>query len=110
MATPGRSKHFSSLAVPRPPQLFVTTFAPRATAVSSANSRSAGVGEVAATSRMWQLGQMAETMSMSRDSSTSQPPVGSGFGSAVALPFSFTSVTQPSPVAVSQAGRPHCTR
>ncbi|MFB9691363.1 hypothetical protein [Amycolatopsis plumensis] len=54
--------------------------APSETAVFTAVPRSAMLGWLASTSRMWQLGQMAETMSTSREISPAQPlsAVGSG--------------------------------
>src|SRR3954454_6127045 len=110
MATPGWWKCCSSLGWAKPPQLSDTYKAPRATAWSCATSRSVEKSEFASTSRMWQFGQIAVTMSMSRDSSPSQPPLRSAFGSGVAAPFWLTLVTQPAPVAVSHAAKPHCCR
>jgi hypothetical protein len=55
---------------------------------------------------MWHSGQMAEAMSTSSDSSTSQPLVPAFDGSGLAAPFSFTTEKQPEP----HAGRPHADR
>ena len=43
--------------------------------------------KLASTSKIRQFGQIAETMSRSRDSSTSHDPVGSAIGSGLAFPF-----------------------
>src|SRR5262249_54851380 len=66
----------------------------------------ASLAEFASTSRMWQLGQMAETMSTSSEISPAQPV--SVAGSGLAAPFWFTLLKQP--LAVVQAGRPNCDR
>jgi hypothetical protein len=62
--------------------------------------------ELASTSTMWQLGQMALTMSMSSDSSSAQPA--SAEGSLLVLPVWPTFWKQP--FALVQAGRPNCLR
>src|ERR1035438_3834320 len=59
--------------------------------------------EFASTSRMWQFGQIADTLSGSRDPSTPQPPVGSTEGSVVP-PAWLTIFRQP--LATAQALRP----
>jgi len=56
----------------------------------------------ASTSRMWQFGQIAETMSRSSDSSVPQPVLPAAFGSGLALPSSLTLRKHPLP----HAGRP----
>src|SRR5258705_9404061 len=55
---------------------------------------------------MWQLGQIAETMSTSSEISPAQPV--SGAGSGLAAPFWLTFLKQP--LAVVQAGSPNCVR
>jgi hypothetical protein len=59
------------------------------------------VGLVASTSRMWQSGQIAETMSRSREISPAQPVFVAGRG--LACPLWLTLRKQP--LAVVQAGR-----
>ena len=59
---------------------------------------------------MWHFGQIADTMSTSRDSSVAQPVVPAGAGSGLVAPFWLTFVRQPAPVEVSQAGSPHADR
>src|SRR5215469_11529223 len=123
MATPGCRKaelYAWSPADSGPPQLLEMNFAPSATAESSAAANSAMLGsydpgmlewsKLASTSMIRQFGQTAETMSRSRDSSTSHCPVGSAIGSGLAFPFWLTFTRQPAPVAALQAGRPHSLR
>ena len=57
---------------------------------------------LASTRMMWQSGQIADTMSISSDSSRSQPVVPAEAGSGEVAPFSFTTLKQPVP----QAGNP----
>src|SRR5207248_957573 len=86
--------------------LLDTYFAPSETAVFTEVPRSWMLAMVASTSRMRQLGQIAETMSTSRLISPAQPV--SAVGSGLAWPFSLTFLKQP--FAVVQAGRPNCER
>ena len=79
--------------------------APRLTAVLTAVPRSSVEGWLASTSRMWQLGQTAETMSRSSDSSSAQPESALG---GVLPPVSLTFLKQP--LAVVQAGSPYWER
>ena len=65
------------------------------------------VGLVASTRKMWQLGQTAETMSTSSDSSVAQPEVPESGGSGLAAPFWLVTVRHPAPVPALQAGSPH---
>ena len=65
------------------------------------------VGLLASTRKMWQFGQMAETMSTSSDSSVAQPVDPEFAGSGLAAPFWLVTVRQPAPVPVLQAGSPH---
>ena len=81
-------------------------FAPDAAAASSAEPRSVRLVLFASTSSMRQFGQIADTMSRSVDSSSSQPPVGSTPGSGLVWPFWLRIVRQPA----AQAGSPHCLR
>src|SRR5580692_9026529 len=76
-------------------------------AVRSAVARSDIEAEFASTSTIEQLGQIPETMSRSSDSSSSQPPLESDFGSLL-VPYSLTIFRQP--LAVVQAGRPNFVR
>ncbi len=80
--------------------------APRLTAELTAVPRFAVVGLLASTRTMWQFGQIADTMSTSSDSSTSQPVLPAADGSGLAAPFWFTTEKQPLP----QAGSPHAER
>ena len=58
---------------------------------------------------MWQSGHVADTMSMSSDSSVAQScPGGSGAGSGAAAPFWLTFLKHPFPVV--HAGRPYWDR
>ncbi len=68
--------------------------------------RLAMVGDLASTSRMWQPGQIAETMSRSSEISPAQPA--SAEGSGAAWPFWLTFRKQP--LAVVQAGSPNVER
>ena len=81
MATPGwstlPSQPFSPLNSPVP-QLSETTFAPSVTASLIAVPRSPKPLELASTSRMWHFGQIAETMSRSRDVSWAKAAFGAG--------------------------------
>src|SRR6266567_3492363 len=70
------------------PQLLETYFAPLAIAVFSAMPRFSSDGVDASTSVMWHLGQIAETMSRSSDSSSAQPA--SALGSGLLLPCSLS--------------------
>ena len=83
-----------------------TNFAPSVTARLTAVPRLAVVGVVASTSRMWQFGQTAETMSRSSEISPAQPVLAAG--SEVVEPVWLTFLKQP--LAVVQAGRPYCVR
>ena len=56
----------------------------------------------ASTSRMWQFGQIADTMSRSSDSSVAQPVLPADLGRGLAWPSSLTLRKQPLP----HAGRP----
>jgi hypothetical protein len=56
---------------------------------------------------MWQLGQMAETMSTSRDSSTDHPVLPEFAGRGLDAPFSLRMVRQPAPVLAMRAGSLH---
>ena len=64
--------------------------------------RAAVVAPLASTSRMWQFGQMAETMSTSREISPAHPVLALGNGDAAPLWLTFLK----HPFAVVQAGRP----
>src|SRR5215469_10347327 len=124
MATPGCRKaelYAWSATDSGPPQLLEMNFAPSVTAEFSAAANSAMLGsyesgmleasKLASTSMIRQFGQIAETMSRSRDSSTSHCPVGSAMGSGLAFPLWLTFTRQPAPpVADLQAGRPHSLR
>ena len=86
-----------------PPKLFDTANTPVvADAASSAAIRSLSPVEFASTSRMWQSGQAAETMSRSRLISSAQP--GSAAGNGPPARAWLTLWKQPLPVV--QAGRP----
>src|SRR5579883_3311956 len=76
------------------------------TAVFTAVPRLLTVGRLASTKRMWQLGQIAETMSISREISPAQPV--SGAGSGLAWPFWL--ILRKQPLAVVQGGRPKVER
>src|SRR5215471_15353229 len=110
IATPGWLKKLlasvASVEYSAPPQLLEMNLAPRATAEFSAVYRLVSLALFASTSVMWHSGQIADTMSMSSASSTSQPEVPAPAGSGEVAPFWFTLVKQPAP----QAGRPHCDR
>ena len=73
-----------------------TYFAPSVTASLTAVPRSVKLAEVASTSRMWQFGQVAETMSRSSEISPAQPE--SGFGRLLVDPDWLTFSKQPLPV------------
>src|SRR5215475_648239 len=88
-----------------PPQLLLMAFAPRAAARFSAVPRFAKELVFASTSRMWQPGQMAETMSRSSEISSAQPGSTRGY-----LFLPFWSTLRKQPLAVVQAGRPNCDR
>ena len=60
------------------PQLLEMTWAPRATASFSAVPRSPNPLEFASTRRMWQSGQIAETIWVSIEISLAQPASGLG--------------------------------
>src|SRR3982750_2747231 len=95
MATPGWLKWLSSAAWPLyspPPQLLLIAFAPSAAAVSSAVYRSLSRFVLASTSRMWQFGQIALTMSRSSEISSDQSGLGAGYS---VPPVSFTLRKQP---------------
>jgi hypothetical protein len=62
--------------------------------------------ELASTSRMWQVGQMAETMSTSSEISPAQPVLVGGSG--LVAPFWFTFEKQP--LAVVHGGSPNWDR
>src|SRR5580692_3895116 len=62
--------------------------------------------ELASTTRMWQCGQFAETMSTSSDCSASQPSFTPGSGDG--CPDWFT--TRMQPFFLPQAGSPNCLR
>ena len=68
--------------------------------------RLAVLGLLTSTRMMWQSGQIADTMSMSSDSSTSHPVLPAAAGSGLAAPFWLTFEKQPVP----QAGRPQSDR
>ena len=68
--------------------------------------RFAVVGLFASTSRMWQFGQIAETISRSSMISDDQPAFAAGSG--LVAPFWLTFLKQP--LAVVQAGRPKLLR
>src|SRR5258708_33053086 len=109
MATPGWLKSWSSASWPTnsdPAQLLETYLAPLATAVFSATPRLASDADLASISRMWHLGQIAEIMSRSRDSSFAQPTLAPGSGLACPLPLTM----RKQPPDVPQAGRPHSAR
>ena len=76
------------------------------TAVFTAAPRLAALAFLASTRRMWQFGQMAETISMSSDSSMAHPLLPAARGSGLAIPSWLTFVKQPVP----QAGRPQLDR
>ena len=80
--------------------------APRAAASFTAAPRLAKDAVVASTSRMWQFGQIAETMSRSSEISVAHPA--SVAGRLVVLPVWLTFLKQP--LAVVHAGRPYCDR
>jgi hypothetical protein len=83
-----------------------TYFAPSVTAVLTAADRSDRKLLVASTSRRWQLGQAADTMSRSSEISPAQPALGGGYGPG--RPAWFTLLKQP--FAVLHSGRPNCAR
>jgi hypothetical protein len=95
------SSQLGSPADSPPPQLIEMYFAPITRARSTAAYR-LSLLSFASTSRMWQLGQTADTMSRSSEISPAQPLSGAGIGPVV--PFWFTFRKQP--LAVVQAGRP----
>src|SRR5579859_439081 len=109
MTSPGwlkyRVKAFSR-ANSRLPQELETYLAPLATAVSSAFARFASPEFVASISVMWHLGQIAETMSRSSDSSTPQRRFVGGSGPF--LPFWLSMRRQP--LEVVHGGRWKCAR
>ena len=98
-----------SLGLSALPKLFDTTSTPgQAAAVSSAAPRSARFALAASTIRIWHVGQIALTISTSRDSSTAQ--LLDAVGSGLVCPLSFTcSKVQPwldvETVPVGHAGR-----
>src|SRR6266545_7680403 len=109
MTTPGWLRNASSCVCAvysAAPKLLDTYVAPRFTAVLIAVNRSLVRLVVASTSRIWQLGQTAETIWMSREISAAQPALGAGSGPA--RPFWFTLRKQP--LAVVHGGRPNCAR
>jgi hypothetical protein len=87
---------------PEPLQLLEMIVAPSATALCSAASRSNNQELLASTSRMWQLGHSAETASMSRVSSSCQPP--SVVSGKLEEPVSPT--TRKQPLLAPHAGSP----
>src|ERR1700751_2333045 len=102
IATPGWSKSWLTAAEAYPQEYpaMITYRAPSATAESVPVPASLAASRVVSTRRMWQLGQMAETMSMAADSFSVNvrsfgPPLGSVAGSGLAWPFSLTLVKQP---------------
>src|SRR6266516_5212777 len=98
------SKLFSVPSSP-PPQLIEMNLAPSVRAVSTAVYRLLD-GSFASTSRMWQLGQVAETASRSSEISPAHPV--SPWGSGLAWPFWLTLRKQP--FAVVQADSPYWAR
>src|SRR5262249_27998221 len=109
MTTPGWLNVVSSSAIwdeySAPPQLFDTYLAPSSTALLIARYRSSELVS-ASTSRMPQLGQVADTIWISSAISPAQPA--SGAGSGLGWPFWLTLRKQP--FAVVHAGRPNCAR
>ena len=75
------------------------------TAVFTAAPRLAALALRASTSRTWQFGQMAETISMSSDSSVAHPLRPAARGSGLAFPAWLTFVKQP-----PQSGSPQAAR
>src|SRR5277367_6067299 len=84
--------------------------APSFTASFTAAPRLAMLALVASTARMWQFGQVADTMSMSSDSSVPQPELLLFLGSEVVEPVWLTTVTQPASVLVLHAAWPKSDR
>src|SRR5438034_8639359 len=109
MATPGWLKNASasvSAMFSLAPQLLDTNFAPNVTAALTAGYRSVLRLLFASTSRMWQFGQIAETICTSSEISAAHPA--SGVGSGLASPAWLTLLKQP--LAVVHGGRPNWAR
>ena len=109
MATPGWFRYVSSevsVLLSSPPQLLETYLAPSETAVLMAVNNGESSALLASTSRMWQAGHVAETMSRSSEISPAQPLSAVGSGDVWPLPLTFLK----QPLAVVQAARPYWVR